>query len=216
MSSMASKFTGVSIVCSTVCSGADQRKHQSSAPFALVRWIHRWQMLWKLLWRFHYFLYFTLWDIPGNTWTRDWLTGCLTINNWWNEAMNWYQVIQTIFEGWFVNSEGQSWANRRVKGCLLSVNHLIDILLQLLQLFMQYHTIMDRVQTAQDVEYCDKTQLYPGCEYYGENVCTLVAGGLFEPVFFLWVLCSGRLFHILPNVTCPLPSDLIPSSNGRA
>ena len=28
---------GVSIVCSTVCSGADQRKHQSSAPLAFVR-----------------------------------------------------------------------------------------------------------------------------------------------------------------------------------
>ena len=31
MSSMASQITRVSIVCSTVCSGADQRKHRSSA-----------------------------------------------------------------------------------------------------------------------------------------------------------------------------------------
>ena len=31
MSAMASQITGVSIVCLTVCSGADQRKHQSSA-----------------------------------------------------------------------------------------------------------------------------------------------------------------------------------------
>ena len=36
MSAMASQITGVSIVCSTVCSGADQRKHQSSASLALV------------------------------------------------------------------------------------------------------------------------------------------------------------------------------------
>ena len=32
---MGSQITGVSIVCSTVCSGADQRKHQSSASLAL-------------------------------------------------------------------------------------------------------------------------------------------------------------------------------------
>ena len=33
-------ITGVSIVCSTVRSGADQRKHQSSASLAFVREIH--------------------------------------------------------------------------------------------------------------------------------------------------------------------------------
>ena len=41
MSAMAFQITGVSIVCSTVCSGADQRKHQSSASLAFVRRIHR-------------------------------------------------------------------------------------------------------------------------------------------------------------------------------
>ena len=40
MSAMA-QITGVSIVYSTVCSGADQRKHQSSASVAFVRGIHR-------------------------------------------------------------------------------------------------------------------------------------------------------------------------------
>ena len=39
---MASQITGVSSVCSTVCSGADQRKHQSSASLAFVRGLHRW------------------------------------------------------------------------------------------------------------------------------------------------------------------------------
>ena len=34
MSTMASQITSVSIVCSTVCSNADQRKHQSSASLA--------------------------------------------------------------------------------------------------------------------------------------------------------------------------------------
>ena len=39
---MVSQFTSVSIVCSTVCSGAAQRKHQSFAPLAFVRGIHQW------------------------------------------------------------------------------------------------------------------------------------------------------------------------------
>ena len=38
---MASQITGVAIVCSAVRSGADQRKHQSSASLAFVRGIHR-------------------------------------------------------------------------------------------------------------------------------------------------------------------------------
>ena len=39
---MASQITSLMIVYSTVYSGADQRKHQSSASLALVRGIHRW------------------------------------------------------------------------------------------------------------------------------------------------------------------------------
>ena len=39
---MASQTTSLTIVYSTVYSGADQRKHQSSASLALVRGIHRW------------------------------------------------------------------------------------------------------------------------------------------------------------------------------
>ena len=42
ISAIASQITGVSIVCSTVHSGAHQRKHQSSASLAFVRGIHRW------------------------------------------------------------------------------------------------------------------------------------------------------------------------------
>ena len=41
MSVMESQITGVSIVYSTVCSGQDQRKHQSSASLAFVKGIHR-------------------------------------------------------------------------------------------------------------------------------------------------------------------------------
>ena len=57
MSSMASQIIGVSIVCSTVCSGADHRKHQSSASLAFMRGIHRWpvdsppngSVMWEML-----------------------------------------------------------------------------------------------------------------------------------------------------------------------
>ena len=42
MSAMASQITSLTIVYSTVYSGADQRKHQSSASLAFVRGIHRW------------------------------------------------------------------------------------------------------------------------------------------------------------------------------
>ena len=42
MGAMASQITSLTIVYSTVHSGADQRKHQSSAWLAFVRGIHRW------------------------------------------------------------------------------------------------------------------------------------------------------------------------------
>ena len=41
-STMASQITSLMIVNSSVYSGADQRKHQSSASLAFVRGIHRW------------------------------------------------------------------------------------------------------------------------------------------------------------------------------
>ena len=47
MGAMASHITGVSSVCSAICSGVDQRKHQSPASLAFVqeftgdRWIPR-------------------------------------------------------------------------------------------------------------------------------------------------------------------------------
>ena len=44
MSAMASQITGVLFVCSTVCSGADQRKHRSSASLTFVRGIHWWRV----------------------------------------------------------------------------------------------------------------------------------------------------------------------------
>ena len=42
MSTMASQITSLTIVYSTIYSGADQRKHQSSASLTFVRGIQRW------------------------------------------------------------------------------------------------------------------------------------------------------------------------------
>ena len=42
MGTMASQITSLTIVYSSVYSGADQRKHQSSASLAFLRGIHRW------------------------------------------------------------------------------------------------------------------------------------------------------------------------------
>ena len=42
MSAMTSQITDIWIVCLTTCSGADQRKHQSSMSLAFVRGIHQW------------------------------------------------------------------------------------------------------------------------------------------------------------------------------
>ena len=42
MCTMAPQITSLTIVYSTVSSGADQRKHQSSASLAFVQKIHRW------------------------------------------------------------------------------------------------------------------------------------------------------------------------------
>ena len=42
MSAMPSQITSLTIVYLTVCSGVDQRKHQSSMSLAFVRGIHRW------------------------------------------------------------------------------------------------------------------------------------------------------------------------------
>ena len=42
MSAMAFQITSLTIVYSTIYSGVDQRKYQSSASLACVRGLHRW------------------------------------------------------------------------------------------------------------------------------------------------------------------------------
>ena len=51
MGTIVSQITSLTIVYSTVYSGADQRKHQSSASPAFVRGIHRWLMNYPHKWR---------------------------------------------------------------------------------------------------------------------------------------------------------------------
>ena len=46
MGAMASQITNLTIVYSTVYSGADQRKHRSSASLAFVR--HKWPVMRKM------------------------------------------------------------------------------------------------------------------------------------------------------------------------
>ena len=54
MSVMASKITDILIVCSTVCSGADQRKHQNSASLGFVKGIHWWPVENVTIWWRHH------------------------------------------------------------------------------------------------------------------------------------------------------------------
>ena len=48
MGAMAPQITSLTIVYSTIYSCADQRKHQSSASLAFVRWIHQWPVTRKM------------------------------------------------------------------------------------------------------------------------------------------------------------------------
>ena len=51
MWTIASQITSLTIVYSTVYSGANQRKHQSSASLAFVQGIHRWPVNFPHTWR---------------------------------------------------------------------------------------------------------------------------------------------------------------------
>ena len=67
MGEITSQITSLMIVYSTVYSDADQRKHESSASLAFVRWIHRWPVnsphKWPVTWKMFPFddviMYFT-------------------------------------------------------------------------------------------------------------------------------------------------------------
>ena len=50
MGTMASQITSLTIVCSTVYSGSDQRKHQSSASLVFLQGIHQWPVNYPHKW----------------------------------------------------------------------------------------------------------------------------------------------------------------------
>ena len=128
MSAMASQITSVSIVYSSVCSGADHRKHQSSASRVFVRGIHRWPVnsphkgpvtrkvfpLMTSSWAHRGHLTSTNWlfidSEKGFASVRQrghYLNQCSRITNWtlgnkfhwnWNEKYNSFHKKKTIFE----------------------------------------------------------------------------------------------------------------------
>ena len=83
MGGMASQITGVTIVYSAVCSGADERKHQSSTSLAFVRRIHRWLLnspLTKSQWRgkcFHLMTSSWWWVLSRQLNTVMWTWDCV-------------------------------------------------------------------------------------------------------------------------------------------
>ena len=74
MEAMASEIISLTIVYSTVYSGADQRKHQSSASLAFVRGIHRW---------------------PVNS-PHKMASNAENVSIWWRHHANFSGVLQTF------------------------------------------------------------------------------------------------------------------------
>ena len=76
MGTMASQITSLAVVYSTVYSGGDQRKHQSSASLDFVRGIHRWQMASNAenvsIWYRHNVIIFWQGALPSVDYIRSW------------------------------------------------------------------------------------------------------------------------------------------------
>ena len=93
MGTMAPQITSLTVVYSTVYSGADQRKHQSSAPLAFVRGIHRWPVNSPHRWpvtqkMFH--LMTSLWPM---------LIKCILVGN--HSGWCWTQWLWLYFKQWY-------------------------------------------------------------------------------------------------------------------
>ena len=88
ISVIASQITDVSMVCSNVCPGADQRKHQDSASLVFVRRIHRWPVnsphKWPVTWKMFPFDDVIM-TVPNNSiipvwcWAISWIDDDLLI-----------------------------------------------------------------------------------------------------------------------------------------
>ena len=101
MGEIASQITCVSIVHSTFCSGADQRKYQSSASLAYVRGIHRWPVksphkgpVMRKMFPF---------DEPGNAINTNDFDNALTVHKHHRFNLTDFQV----FQGFSIHSLGR-------------------------------------------------------------------------------------------------------------
>ena len=96
MAAMVSHITGVSTVCSTVCSGADKENHENSASLAFVRGIYRWPV-----------------DSPHK--------GSVTenISIWWR-----HQGSLLCYDGlWIIFNSSKLALSHRNQGCLITTEH---------------------------------------------------------------------------------------------
>ena len=77
MGAMASQITSLTIVNSTVYSGVDERKHQSSASLAIVWWIHQWPLncphKWPVRRKVFPFEDVIMWFPVSNPWWTFWV-----------------------------------------------------------------------------------------------------------------------------------------------
>ena len=117
MGAMASKITSLTIVYSTVCSGADQRKHQSSASLAFVRGIHRSPVKsphkWPVTRKMFPFDNVIMEELDQH-WLRCWLIAL------------WHQAIKWTSECWLNHRHqpGGHWWSRKTS-CVVSFWNLL-------------------------------------------------------------------------------------------
>ena len=115
MRAMASQFTGVTIVCSTVGSGTDKRKHQSSISLVFVWGFHRWPVnsphKRPVTWKMFPLMRSSYSHVKFHTWRAE----HYKIVFW-----QWHQVINIImgkhvFNLWFWLSAWWKWRNLKVR-----------------------------------------------------------------------------------------------------
>ena len=93
MGAMASQIISLAVVCWTVYSGADQRKHQSSASLTFVRGIHRWPVNSPHKWpvtRKIFHLMMSSWSKANPI--REINTGMILYSSW---VIRWSNIIKT-------------------------------------------------------------------------------------------------------------------------
>ena len=96
MGAMAFQITSLTIVYSNVYSGADQRKHQSSALLAFVRWIHRWPVNSPHKWP----VTREILHLMTSSWCpRSSTDGRQFIPNW---RVNWYKYNLRWWQGYYL------------------------------------------------------------------------------------------------------------------